>query len=167
MSIEKYLNNIKVPINHPGPFSVKLKHELKTELFIRRRKRDRILVASSSLSIGLFAVLVFIVFNPTAASQIHDTVLVQTGLVQAGEADIQQQLAEQRQFEIDLPDEGRYLGFSHQVSQSNSANNYQIMELSELDEETPYLIRKVRGSNNRYIYLISEVENPRSGRILY
>jgi len=79
----------------------------------------------------------------------------------------EQQLAEQRQSEIVLPGEGRYLGYSHQVSQSAGTSPYQIMELSQLNEETPYLIRKVRDRNNRYLYFISEVDNPRSGRVLY
>ncbi|MBW6516332.1 MAG: hypothetical protein K0B81_06940 [Candidatus Cloacimonetes bacterium] len=169
MSVEKYLENIETPEIDPGPFSVRLKYNLKNYLYERRRKRETFLKLTSNVGIFLFIMTSIMIYKPDLAASLHDNLLCKTGIISTGQIDEEQLMAERRQAEIDLPEEGTYLGWRYYTSSSmNSSSPYQIMELSDLPEETPYVIRKVRDRNNRYVYIVSEMEaNQNSRHSLY
>ncbi len=158
MSVEKYLENVKVPQVKPGPFSVRLKYNLKNYCYEQRRKRDFFLTITSKLAFVLFIFVAVMIYKPELAANLHDNLLSKTGIID--NMDEEQMLAEKRQAEIELPNRGRYLGMMHNVSTSGSSDNnpYRFMELSDLAEEKPYMIRKVRDRNNRYIYIINELD---------
>jgi hypothetical protein len=106
-----------------------------------------------------------VIYKPDLAASLHENLLCKTGIISNDQVEDEQLLAERRQAEIELPDEGRYFGMRHNVATSNTGDNpYQIVELSDLTEETPYVIRKVRISNNRYVYIVSEMEANQSSR---
>jgi|SRR5690554_3418768 hypothetical protein len=159
MSVEKYLENIKLPEDSPGPFSVRLRYNLKNQLYERHRKRERLQKFVGNLALVMFILVSVMIYRPNLAATLHDNLLCRTGIINNGNEDEKQLLAEQRQAEIELPDQGRFLGMAHSVSTSGRGYSpYQIMELSDLPEETPYIIRKVKDSNNRHIYILTEIE---------
>jgi hypothetical protein len=160
MSVEKYLENVKFTEVNPGPFSVRLKYNLKNYCYEQRRKRDIFLRTSSKLALVMLVLASAMIYKPDLAANLHENLLCKTGILSNDLAEEEQLIAERRQAEIDLPDEGRYLGMWHAVSTGGNAGNlpYGIMGLSELTEEKPYIIRKVRDRNNRYIYIVNEVE---------
>jgi len=158
MSVEKYLENIELPEENPGPFSVRLKYNLKNQLYERNRKREMLQRFSSNLALLMFVLVSLMIYRPNLAASLHDNLLCRTGIIN-GESEDEQLLAEQRQADIELPEQGRFLGMAHTVSTSGRGYSpYQIMELSDLPEETPYIIRKVKDSNNRHIYIVTEIE---------
>ena len=169
MSVEKYLENIEIPDVNPGPFSVRLKYNLKNCFYERRRKRELYLKATSNVGIFLFLLLSFMIYKPDLAASLHDNILCKTGIITNNEIEEEQLLAEKRQAEIELPHEGTYLGMRYYASTASAGNSpYQVMELSDLPEETPYIIRKVRDGNNRYMYIVSEIkENQNTRQSLY
>lgn len=165
MSVEKYLKNIQLPEENPSSFSARLKYNLKNQFYERRRKRELYLRITSHLGLLLFILVAVMVYKPNLAAVLHDNILCKTGILNNETIDEEQLLAEQRQAEIELPDEGRYLGMRHNVSTAGSANfPYQIMELSDLPEEKPYIIRKVRDRNNRFIYIVNEIDAVNNSR---
>lgn len=167
MSVEKYLKNIKEPEIKPGPFSVRLKYNLKNYLYEKRRKREIYLTVTSRMGIVLLIAVSFMVYNPQLASSLHENLLARTGIInQSQEEERQQLIVERRQSEIELPEDGRYFGMRHNVStgSSSDSNPFQIMELSDLPEDIPFIIRKVRDNNNRVIYIINEIDDIRNNR---
>ena len=165
MSVEKYLDNVETPEINPGPFSVRLKYNLKNYFYERRRKREIYLKLTSNVGIFLFVMVSVMVYKPDLAASLHENLLCKTGIISNDQIDEEQYLAEQRQAEIELPDAGRSFGMRYNVATTSTTDNpYQIMELSDLTEETPYVIRKVRVSNNRYVYIVSEMEANQSSR---
>ncbi len=179
MSIEKYLNNIRVPEKHPGPFSVRIKHDVKKRLVARRKRKDQFFLVMGSFCLILFLFSGYLLYNPHYAASLHNNVLVKTGFLGNNNEDSAQIDAERLQAEMPLTETGRYLGsqsFSPTTSSrlrpvstipSESASSYQIMELSQLEEGTPYIIRKVKNGTNSYIYFINEIATEDSSRIPY
>ncbi|MFA5497967.1 MAG: hypothetical protein WC327_00230 [Candidatus Cloacimonadia bacterium] len=159
MSVEKYLENIRVPEVHPCPFSVRLKHNLRRSIYEKRRRVELTLKVTSSLGIVVSIFTIVMIYNPSLANNLHNNLLYKTGVVKTEAIDFEQLLAEKRQTEIELPlDQGIALGMKQNVSQGfEDGQAFQVNELSELPEEKPYIIRKVRDKNNRTIYLISDV----------
>ena len=164
MSVEKYLENIKIPDESPGPFSVRLKYNLKNTYYEKIRRRDMMLKFTSHAGILMFVALSVMIYKPTLAASLHDNLLCRTGLITSTDED-DQLIADRRQAEIELPENGHYLGMRYNVSTSATGNlPYQIMELSDLPEERPYIIRKVRDRNNRIIYIVNELDAVQSSR---
>ncbi len=167
MSIEKYLESVRLPNTQPGPYSVKLKYDLKSKFVAKQRRKSVYLTGFSFASVTLLVFLSLIVYKPEIAISLHHAVLNNTEMINNENLSEEQLIAEQRQAEIELPYEGNYLGRQYQVSSSTHPAEvpFRIMELSQLEDETPYIIRKVKDSNDRHIYFISEVNS--SERTLY
>jgi hypothetical protein len=164
MSIEKYLEHIKVPEVHPCPFSVRLKHNLKRELYQKKRRSDLVYKVTGTVGALALVISIALVYKPTIASNLHNNLLYKTGIVKEEAFDLEQLLAEKKQAELELPyDEGISLGMKHSASQESSImEEKQIYELSDLPEGNSYTIRKARDKNNREIYLINETSPRRN-----
>lgn len=171
MSIEKYLEDVHVPSGQPGPFTFKLKHDIKKRLLLRKRRQMTLYRVAKYANVLLFLAVAFMIVNPDYAVQINRTF--------TGNPEPQEQTmhAEQQDDKLPLTEEGTYLGSgsglgSGSISsrivpvstggQASASSSFQIMELSELEENKPYIIRKFRDNNNRSVYLVNEMIPPES-----
>lgn len=154
MSIEKYLDNIKFQDIHPGPFAVRLKHEMKSHFFYNRNRSLFFPALSASFGLLMFIFTTGLIIRPDVASKIHYAF----------------NRAEKRQMEIEFSNEGHLLG-SYRQENSISSNNIHytssINDIPNLDENKTYLIKRLRDENNRFFYFIKEVKESNQRRTVY
>jgi len=148
MHIDKYLCDLEAPFYQPGPFSVRLKYELK-QAFFDRRSGSIIHFAYSTAIFSLLIVCTLLVFRPYTAHQINSFVFG------GQETTLDMLLLTENDIDIsNFPSNVRA------VSQElNSA-------LPFLEEDKPYLVHKFRNHENQMLIYISEVR-PRQSRTLY
>jgi len=178
MLIEKYLNNIAVPDGHPGPIAVKMKYDIKNRLVQHRKRKEKVHLATSSLSLVMLLFVGLLLYNPDFAFNINDnlsTALSNFSSIRLSSLDKEQLEAERLQAHLPLTDSGNFIGtqtfdpensttsslpgFIPVSSVSETESSYQVMELSQLNEDTPYIIRKVKDENNRYVYIVNQITN--------
>lgn len=153
MSIEKYLENIEKPDTNPGPFAVRLKYEMKKELFERNRGWSFYPIASTVAASILLVCVGLLIMKPNIADNVHYALSGKNeGLKN-----------------IVFVDEGEYLG---QKSDSNSdyanvGEFYQVSDLSKLDKSKSYMIKKIRGRRNDVIFYVSEMKPTKKPKVVY
>jgi hypothetical protein len=142
MHIDKYLCDVKKPTFLPGPFSVRLKYELKQAIFDKKPVSSFHLVYSSAI-ICLFILCTVFVLNPTTAQRLHTLVF-----------------PENQTDTLDL-----LLMAERDIDLSNYPTTFRTVA-SELENTLPflennksYLIHKFRNTEDKAFIYISEVKN--------
>lgn len=169
MSIEKYLDGVEVPQGSPGPYSVKLKYDIRKRLLIKQRNRERLFIIFKYINILLFLLVALIVYKPDYAVLINETFAAKDSSELPVADKLPEPSAAPQKDDLHFLGEGVALG-SQQFSGTGSLSravpvstgpqtppSFQIMELSQLKENTPYMIRKVKGSNDNFIYFVNEI----------
>ncbi len=165
MSIEKFLDQVNTPNNHPGPIAVKLKYDIKKRILLRKRKQQQLFTIAKYANVILLLFVVSMIINPDYALVINRTFTANTDPKE------QSLHAETQDDNLPLSEEGVYLGSglsarsnnqSHIIpvstgGQAAGSSSFQIMDLSELEDNTPYIIRKINDRNNRSIYFVNEI----------
>ena len=148
MHIDKYLCDLEAPFHKPGPFSARLKYELK-QAFFDRRTGNAVHYAYSSAIFSLLIVCTLLVFKPYTAQRINSFVF--------GGQDNTLDMLLLTENDIDISNfPSNVRAVSHDL---NSAFPF-------LEEDKPYLLHKFRNHENQMLIYISEVR-PRQSRTLY
>ncbi|MCL2062829.1 MAG: hypothetical protein FWG98_00455 [Candidatus Cloacimonetes bacterium] len=150
MPIDKYLCNVNLPDFQPGPFTVRLKYELKQLYFDKKLSNFYHYVYSSAI-LGLFVICLLLVFKPQTAHNINSFVF-RTDHENALDMLL---LAEK---DIDI---------SNLPSNIRTVSTEMPNSLSFLEDDKSYLIHKFRNHENKTMIYISEVKNQQQQRILY
>ena len=152
MSMKKYLESIKVPEAPPGPFSVRLKYELKKEFFDRRRSW---FPAMSAVAAAMMLVLlVGMVVQPDLADRVHYVFApqqAQQAVAEAGQTSGQNFLsdADYRQTVARLED----------MNSEGRSPAVHVADLQDLDPDKSYMIRRTTDGDDRNIYFVSEIKS--------
>jgi len=157
MSIEKYLENIKLSDKHPGPFSVRLKYQLQKEFFEKRSRFGVLSLVTSAAAFVFFIMSTVFVVNPTVAQSIH--------YVFNKNADETNRLEN-----IVFVDEGEFLGQkSRYGNQPNTIQGefFKVSDLSNLDKNKSYIIKKVQGRSESNVFYVSEIKGQSKPKIIY
>ncbi|MCD4829301.1 MAG: hypothetical protein K8R90_07760 [Candidatus Cloacimonetes bacterium] len=148
--MRKYLESIKAPEAPPGPFSVRLKYELKKEFF--DRGRSWFPMASAVAAAIMLVLLITVIVQPDLADQVHFAFAPQQ---------IEQSVATEtgnRQF---LSDEEYSQTVARLQTMSNDSRSpaIHVRDLQDLDPDKSYLIRRTTDDSDRNIYFVSEVRS--------
>ncbi len=150
MSMKKYLENVRVPEFPPGPFSVRLKYELKKEFFDRRRSWFP--AFSAAVAALMLALLVTVVIQPDLADRVHYAFIPQVATQTVAQGESHGKLlsdAEYRQTVQRL----------HTIASEGRSPAIQVRDLQDLDTDKSYLIRRTTDDGNRSIYFVSEIKS--------
>jgi len=151
MHIDKFLCDIEAPFHQPGPFSARLKYDLKRNFFDRRQGKA-IHYAYSSAIFSLLIVCTLLVFRPYTAQKVNSFVF---GNGDTNTTTLDMLLLTENDIDIsNFPANIRPV--THQL---NSA-------LPFIEEDKSYLLQKFRNHENKMLIYISEVR-PRQSRTLY
>ncbi len=157
MSIKKYLENVHVPDTPPGPFSVRLKYELKKEFF--ERKRSWYPAFATAFASVMFLLIMGFVARPDIAHNLHYV------LVGEEEQPIEVALEDLQETELDTPepfltDEDIYLANQRigNVSVVGDSTQGEVAGFPHLDEGKSYIIRRGTDEKKGNVYYISEVK---------
>jgi hypothetical protein len=171
MSIKKYLARIEVPDPQPGPFAVRLKYELRRELFEHKKSWGWYPAFSTSLAGGLLAILSILVIEPHWATMVHASLFgrelpktapatpveqpapqVATSLPPASENPNGERIVNG----IVLPpkSENPVRNLVAQADSTRSGRN----SFPVLDEDKSYIVRRIQVSDNRSVYYVSELK---------
>jgi len=184
MSIKKYLARIELPEPQPGPFAMRLKYELRRELFERRRNWGWYPAFSTGLAGGMLVFISVLVVQPHWASTLHASLfgrplpaLQQTPTLpvpaESGVAkrpanpsgETGQALPGERIVNgIALPANPDRL--SRNITAQNDTTRVGRQSFPSLDEDKSYLIRRVKVSGNRSVYYVSELKE-NTPKIIY
>jgi len=139
MSIEKYLNNIEQKEIQPGPFSARLKYEMK-EYFMNRRKSYLIPALGYALAMFFFVTTALLLFNPAIAQNVHYAFSDKNENIQ----------------QLDYPSPNKLTddGF------------FYAKDLENLPAGKSYLIKTVEDKSGKMFY-IDNSQNKKSPRIVY
>jgi hypothetical protein len=177
MSIKKYLARIDLPDPQPGPFAVRLKYELRKELFERRPTWGWYPAFSTGLAGSLMILLSLFVVRPHWASALHASLFGQEAVsnvanvtspapssapvirsqgVEPGAKTADVQPGERMVNGIALPDKSDRI--NHNVVANNDTLSTGSTSFPALDADKSYLIRRIPVSDSRSIYYISELK---------
>jgi len=155
MSIEKYLESIKIPEKHPGPFAVRLKYQLQKEFFESRR-RSYFFPAFATTAAMLFLLLAsMFIIKPELAENVHYAIWKDQ---------------DQKLENILFVDEGEFIG---QKSKTGTVPNtfdgefYQVSDLSKLDKNKSYIIKKVQAKKQDNVFYVSEIKGNNKPKVIY
>lgn len=150
MHIDKYLCNIEKPDFLPGPFSVRLKYELKQEFFDKKSKLSMHFMYCTGL-ISLFVICTLFVLRPNTAENLHKIVF-----------------GDRNSETLDM-----LLLSDNDIDLSNFPNNIRTVSsdhnssLPFIEEDKSYLVHKFRDHNNKTLIYISEVKKNIPPKTLY
>ena len=149
MPIDKFLYSLKTPDFPPGPFSVRLKYELKQLYF--DRKIGKILHLTYSAAILCLVVLcITLVTNPHIASNINNFVF------NGNNSTLDKLLLAER--DIDISNfSASVRNVSHEINSS----------LTFLEDDKSYLIHKFKDNDNNTLIYISEVKSSAYNKTFY
>ncbi|HOQ80448.1 MAG TPA: hypothetical protein PL063_01770 [Candidatus Cloacimonadota bacterium] len=148
--LSKYLCSVNKPEFQPGPFSVRLKYELKNK-FLEQKQSRLLPTISVSLVSVLTVMLSLLIIKPQTAYRLNR-------LVFDNNKDIDYLL-------FNSQEETDYSNLSSQIRPV--ATNMQNSPLSMIEEDKSYILHKLRDSSNRTIFYISEVKQKVQPKILY
>jgi len=148
MHIDKYLCDVETPCSQPGPFSNRLKYELKQTFFDRRFSNIIHYIYSIAIFCLLFVCSVFI-FNPHAAHKVNSIVF--------GEKDSTLDMILLTENDIDI---------SNFPANIRTVSNQMNSALPFIEEDKSYLVHKFKNHENKTLIYISEVR-PKHSRTLY
>lgn len=152
MSMRKYLESIQTPDVPPGPFSVRLKYELKKEFFEHRR-RSWFPALSTAAAMLMLALLVTVVVQPDLADSVHYAFTPQEDTTAIASAD-----ETSGQFLSDEDYRQTVERLQAMASESRSPA-VQVGDLQDLDPDKSYLIRRTTDGSDRNIYFVSEIKS--------
>lgn len=138
MSMKKYLESIHCPQYQPGPYGVRLKYELQKEFFGKKQKLSVFPVFSYFAALFFFTLFILMALKPEFAQR------VQLVFNPAPDFDLQMQGVniEPRRSKV-LVSGGMVIGSD---------------DLSNLDSQKSYIIRRVNASDNGEMFYVNEVE---------
>ncbi len=148
--LSKYLCSVNKPDFQTGPFSVRLKYELRNKFFEQKQSRLMPVISLSLVSV-LTLMVGMLIIKPQTALKLN-------------------QLAFNHKDNMD------YLLFNsdENVDFSNIADHIkpvssdlQNSPLSMIEEDKSYILHKMKDDSNRTIFYISEVKKKVQPRILY
>lgn len=146
--LNKYLCSIDKPDFQPGPFSVRLKYELKNQFF-NQKKSYLFPVLNYSFMSLLLLIIGLLVVRPQTALKIN-------------------QLAFNKQDNLDFlllnPDAESLNNNYNDNLQTVSATN---SPFSMIEEDKSYIVHKLKDETNRTVIYISEVKKKVEPRVLY
>ncbi|MCB5250949.1 MAG: hypothetical protein RBS16_03310 [Candidatus Cloacimonadales bacterium] len=148
--LSKYLCSINKPEFQPGPFSVRLKYEMRNKLFENKQSKLMPVISISLVSV-LTIMLTMLILKPNTAYKINSFVF-------DNKKDIDYLL-------FNSQDGGDFSGISDHIKPVSA--NIQGSPLSMIEEDKSYILHKLRDSSNRTIFYISEVKQKVQPRILY
>jgi hypothetical protein len=148
MPIDKFLCDVDLPQFHPGPFSVRLKYELK-QLYFEKKVRNVFHFVYSSVILSLIVVCSLFIFKPQVPYNINSFVF-------NGEDTTLEQLL----FAERGADGSNFLDNIRTLSSD-------LGHLPFIEEDRSYLIQRFRNNENQSLFYISEVKNQVQHRILY
>ncbi|MDD4155924.1 MAG: hypothetical protein PHY08_05060 [Candidatus Cloacimonetes bacterium] len=150
MHIDKYLCNVEKPEFLPGPFSVRLKYELKQKYFDKKNGLSLHYIYGTTLA-SLLVICAFLVAKPHTAQSINNFVFGDTK-----EETLDMLLLSEH--DIDL---SNYPNSIRTVSSENNST------LPFIEEDKSYLIHKFKDQNNKTLIYISEVKKSLQPKTLY
>ena len=150
MPIDKYLCNLNPPAFHPGPFTNRLKYELK-KFYFDKKGVNYFHFAYSSAILGLFVICLFLILKPQAAHQINSYVFRNDV-----ESTLDMLLLAERDIDI-----------SSFPANIRTVSSEMTTSLPFLEEDKSYLIHKFRNHENKTMIYVSEVKNSQQSRVLY
>ncbi len=150
MSIEKYLENIKISDTNPGPYAIRLKYELKKKIF-EKNSSSFFLVLSNGFALIMLVLIISFIVKPDLADKIH------YAFNSNSTAELDDILAQ---------NQGQWLGERSSISKNNSAF-FPVNDLSTLDAKKSYIIKRVQDSKNRSIFYVSEVKDRKVPKRIY
>ena len=149
MHIDKYLCDVEQPDFLPGPFSVRLKYEIKQKFFDKRNVNYFHLAYSGTI-FGLLLICSFLVLKPDTASTINKIVF--------GNQTETLDMLLLSDKDIDLSN------YSSNIRTVSSDIN---STLPFIEEDKSYLIHKFRDHQNKTLIYISEVKKNHQPKTLY
>jgi len=149
MHIDKYLCDIDTPCFQPGPFSVRLKYELKQSFFDKATSKVLHLVYSLAV-FGFFIVCTVFVLQPHTAHRVNAFVF--------GDQSATLDMLLLTENDIDV---------SNFTSHMRRVTNQMNSSLPFIEEDKSYLLHKFRNHDNRTLIFISEVKRSQPVRTLY
>ena len=149
MPIDKYLCSLKLPEFQPGPFTVRLKYELKRIYFDQKLSKS-FHYAYSSTIFSLFVICLLFIFRPQVAQKINNFVLG------GNDNTLDMLLLAERDIDI-----------SNFPSTIRTVSADITSSLPFIEEDKSYLIHKFRNHDNKTFIYFSEIKGPQEHRILY
>lgn len=151
MSLKEYLKNIKLPDVNPEGFDVKLKYELKKEFFHSKHNIAWFSIASAAMAAVFMILFSIMVFSPTAAGKVH------YALFKTDKA----QIENPNNFNLPLAS-GRSLTARRSNNYATGNGAIQVVsDLSQLDPNKSYMVKKVTNKGRVSRYYVSEVQAQR------
>ncbi len=150
MHIDKYLCNIEKPDFLPGPFSVRLKYELKQQYFDRKNGFSLHYIYCTSV-MSLLIICSLLVIKPHTAKNLNRLVFGNSH-----DETLDMLLLSDR--DIDL---SNYPNSIRTVATDNNST------LPFIEEDKSYLIHKFKDHNNKTLIYISEVKKNLKPKTLY
>lgn len=149
--LNKYLCRINKPDFQTGPFSVRLKYELKNKFFDQKKSHLFPIISVSVMSV-MTLMLGMLIIKPQTAYRIN-------------------QLAFNHKDNIDFllfnPDDNNDFSNISENIKPVSSNNLQDSPLSMIEEDKSYILHKLKDDADRTIIYISEVKKKVQPKILY
>lgn len=148
--LNKFLCRINKPDFQTGPFSVRLKYELKNQFFDQKHSQLFPIISVSVMTL-MTVMIGMLIFKPQTAYRLN-------------------QLAFNHKDNIDYllfnsDDNNDFSNLSDQIKPVSS--NFQDSPLSMIEEDKSYILHKLTDDTNRTIIYISEVKKKVQPRILY
>ncbi len=157
MSIKKYLENVHVPDTPPGPYSVRLKYELKKEFF--ERKHSWYPAFATAAATIMFALVMGFVARPDLAHNLHYV------FVGEQETPVELALEESMNEPIETPEpflteEDIYLANQRVGNEAVVTDSIQgdVAGFPHLVEGKSYIIRRDTDEKQGNVYYINEVK---------
>ena len=144
MPIDKYLCNVNLPEFQPGPFSVRLKYELKQNLFDKRRSLGFFHFAYSGAIFGLLLLCIMFVVNPQTANKLNTIVF--------GEQEdhtLDMLMLAERNMELST-----ISNYSHQI---RTVSSNSCSPLPFIQENRMYVIYKFTNPDNQTLVYFNEI----------
>jgi len=148
MHIDKYLCDIKQPIFPPGPFYVKLKYDLKQAIFDKKPHSYAHLVYCTAI-VCLIIICTLLIYKPDTARNLNT-------LVFGNDTDTLEMLL--------LASETTNTPFPSQFRSVSSDATYY---LPFIEEDKPYLIQRVKDSDDKSFYYVREVKQTQHQSKIY
>ncbi|PID29003.1 MAG: hypothetical protein CSB55_02745 [Candidatus Cloacimonadota bacterium] len=156
MSIDKYLNRIKIPEYESQPFQTRLKYQLKDRFFAKRRYWTWYPALATALTVMMIFLTAAMVVKPQVAQKIHYAFSQDRYRPDQLDLLLNNTVASENRSNL-------------QIRPVSSSRNYyqQVNDLSHLDESKSYIVKRIRDNKNRNVYYISEVKKKKTPKILY